>query len=295
MKKQIERNILIAFFLNFSFSVIELIGGLLTNSISILSDSIHDFGDALTIGASYFFEKKSKKKADNKYTYGYIRYSVLGGLFTTIVLIVGSIAVIYNAISRLFNPVAVNYNGMIIFALVGIIINLIAAYITRGNNSLNQKSVNLHMLEDVLGWIVVFIGAIVMRFTDISYIDPIISLGVAVFIFVNAFGNLKMFFNIFLQKTPDNIDVEHLKEHILEIDGVEDIHHIHVWSIDGYNNCATMHIVTKSNDVKNIKNMIRKELYNHGISHTLLETEEEVCDDVECNAKVDNKVHIHKH
>ena len=148
-----EKNILIAFILNITFSIFELFGGLITNSISILSDSIHDLGDAISIGISFFMEKKSKKHANNKYTYGYIRYSVLGGVITTAILLTGSILVIISAIKRLITPVEVNYTGMIIFAIIGTILNLIAAYVTKEGNSINQKSVNLHMLEDVLGWI----------------------------------------------------------------------------------------------------------------------------------------------
>ena len=133
-----EKNILIAFLLNILFSIFEFFGGLFTNSVAILSDSIHDLGDAASIGISYFMEKKSKKKANDKYTYGYIRYSVLGGVITTTILLVGSILVIISAVKRLFNPVDVNYNGMIIFAIIGIVLNSIAAFVTREGDSINQ-------------------------------------------------------------------------------------------------------------------------------------------------------------
>lgn len=293
MKQQ--KNILIAFILNLIFSVFEFFGGIFTNSVAILSDSIHDLGDAISIGISYFLEKKSKKKVDNKYTYGYIRYSVLGGVITTTVLIIGSILVIINAFQRIINPVEVNYSGMIIFAIVGVVLNFIAAYVTREGDSINQKSVNLHMLEDVLGWIIVLIGAIIMNFTDIRIIDPIMSIGVAVFILIHALKNLKKVLDLFLEKTPSCIDVDQLKKHLLEIEGVEDIHHIHVWSIDGYNNYATMHIVTKFENAKDVKKKIREELEEHKICHAILETEEEVCDDVECNVDFSNNEHHHHH
>jgi len=290
-----EKNILIAFILNLSFSVFEFFGGIFTNSVAILSDSIHDLGDALSIGISYFLEKKSKKKADNNYTYGYVRYSVLGGVITTTILLVGSILVIVGAIKRLFNPVDVNYNGMIIFAIIGVILNFIAAFVTRKGDSINQKSVNLHMLEDVLGWIVVLIGAIIMNFTDIKIIDPIMCIGVAIFILINSLKNLKMVLDLFLEKTPKNINIDELKEHLLKIKDIEDIHHIHIWSIDGYNNYATMHIVTKSQDIKSMKKEIRKELEEHNICHAILETEDEVCDDTECHTEFNNKPYNHHH
>lgn len=290
-----EKNILFAFILNLSFSIFEFIGGIFTNSVAILSDSIHDMGDALSIGISFFLEKKSKKKPDKNYTYGYVRYSVLGGLITTIILFIGSILVIYNAIGRIINPVDIDYRGMIVFAIVGVIMNFIAAYLTREGDSINQKSVNLHMLEDVLGWIVVLIGAIIMNFTNMRIIDPIMSIGVALFILVNTLKNLKQITDLFLEKTPKEIDIDHLKNHLQEIDGVDDIHHIHVWSIDGYNNYATMHIVTKSDNIKKIKKEIRKELEEHGICHAILETEDEACEDIECHTNLEHQAGKHHH
>lgn len=290
-----ERNILIAFILNVSFSIFEFIGGMFTNSVAILSDSIHDLGDAISIGISYFMERKSKKQADNKYTYGYIRYSVLGGVITTTILLVGSILVITGAVKRLYNPVEVNYSGMIIFAIIGVVLNFIAAYVTREGDSINQKSVNLHMLEDVLGWVIVLIGAIIMRFTDISILDPIMSILVALFILYNSLKNLKKILDLFLEKTPEDIDIDELKHHLLEIKEVDDIHHIHVWSIDGYNNYATMHMVTKTKDIVKLKKKIREELEEHNICHAILETEEEACDDKECHVELNTVGHHHHH
>lgn len=292
-----ERNILFAFILNLSFSIFEFFGGIFTNSVAILSDAVHDMGDALSIGISFFLEKKSKRKPDNNYTYGYIRYSVLGGLITTVILMVGSILVIYKAIGRIINPVEVNYQGMIIFAIIGVVMNFAAAYLTREGDSINQKSVNLHMLEDVLGWVVVLVGSVIMKFTDIKVIDPIMSIGVALFILINTLKNLKQILDLFLAKTPENIDIEHLKEHLQEIEEVDDVHHIHVWSIDGYNNYATMHIVTKSNNIKEVKRKIREELEEHGICHAILETEDEACEETECkpHLRADTEHHHHHH
>ena len=290
-----EKNILIAFILNIVFSMFEFFGGLFTNSISILSDSVHDLGDAISIGISYIMEIKSKKQADNKYTYGYVRYSVLGGVITTTILLVGSILVIIGAVKRIINPVIVNYNGMIIFAIIGITLNFIAAYVTKEGDSINQKAVNLHMLEDVLGWIVVLIGAIIMNYTDISIIDPIMSIGVAIFILINSLRNLKKVLDLFLEKTPNDIDIEKIKEHLLLIKGVDDIHHIHIWSIDGYNNYATMHIVSKSKEIKRIKKEIREELEEHNICHVILETEDEACDEKVCHVHLNKVEHHHHH
>ena len=238
------KSILIAFFLNLAFSIIELVGGIFTGSVAIVSDSIHDIGDAVSIGVSYLLERKSKKAPDENYTFGYVRYSVIGGFITVCILLVGSVAVIINAVEKMFNPTDINYDGMIIFAIFGAVINLIAARITHDGDSLNQKAVNLHMLEDVLGWLVVLVGAVIMRFTDFALIDPIMSIGVAVFIIVNALKQLKEIVDLFLEKTPHGLSLAEIKEHVEAIDGVENVHHIHLWSVDGINACATMHVVT---------------------------------------------------
>ena len=291
-----EKNILIAFLLNLLFSIMEFIGGAITNSVAIISDSIHDMGDAMSIGVSFFLERKSTKSPDNKYTYGYIRYSVLGSIITTFILLGGSVLVIYNAIGRLVNPVEINYNGMIGFAVLGVLINFLAAYFTKEGDSLNQKSVNLHMLEDVLGWVVVLAGAIIMRFTDIKIIDPILSIGVAIFILINSLKTLKEVVDLFLEKTPNNIDIDEIKEHLLEIKGVIDVHHIHIRSIDGFNNYATMHIVVDG-DYKQIKDKIKEELEEHGIAHTTIEFEgkDEKCKSEKCEVKKSSNSHYHHH
>ena len=183
---------------------------------------------------------------------------------------------------------------MILFAVFGVTINIVAAYITKDGSSLNQKSVNLHMLEDVLGWIVVLIGSIIMKFTSINILDSIMSIGVAIFILTSAIKNLKEVLDIFLEKTPSNIDINELKEHILKIKGVSDVHHIHVWSMDGVNNFATLHIVTKDNS---IKTKVREELLEHGINHVIIETDSDLdaCLDKTCNIKLDFATHEHHH
>lgn len=289
-----DKKILVAFLLNFFFSVFEAVGGIFTGSVAILSDALHDFGDSISIGVAYFLEKISKKKPDSTYTYGYVRYSVLGSVITTVILLVGSLVVTYNAIGRIVNPAEINYNGMIAFAVAGTVVNFVAALFTKDADSLNQKSVNLHMLEDVLGWIAVLVGAIVMKFTDFALIDPVLSMCVAVFIFINALKNLKSLLDVFLEKTP--VDIKEIKEHLMHIEGVVDVHHIHIRSLDGVNNFATLHVVAKG-DFAKIKKDVKEELSEHGISHTTVEMElpEEQCDDVNCKPCHAHGGHHHGH
>lgn len=270
-----EKNILVAFFLNFGFAIFELIGGILTKSVAIISDSLHDAGDALSIGISYFLERKSMQKSDKNYTFGYRRYSILGAFITTSILLVGSSLVIYHAIIRFFNPVELNYDGMIIIAVVGVIVNFLAAYFTREGDSLNQHAVNLHMLEDVFGWIVVLVGSIIIKFTNITYIDSIMSIGISVFLIIEAIKNLKQILDLVLEKVPNGISVDMVEKEVLSIKDVSDIHHIHIWSMDGNKNYASMHVVSN----KNVKKQIREKLEKLGIDSVVIELEkqDEVC------------------
>lgn len=292
-----DKKILVAFLLNLCFSVFEFIGGIFTGSVAIISDAVHDIGDAASIGIAYFLEKKSRRQPDMTYTYGYARYSVIGSVVTTLILLFGSCAVIYNAVLRILSPTEIRYDGMILFAIVGLIVNFCAAVFTREGDSLNQKAVNLHMLEDVLGWAVVLIGAVVMRFTDFSLLDPIMSIGVAAFILIHAIRSLKEALELFLEKTPRGIEVDEIREHITEIEGVLDVHHIHIWSMDGQSNYATMHIVTDA-EPHSIKEAVRDELKAHGIGHATLELEgkNEHCHEECCRVEfAGGGGHVHSH
>ncbi len=292
-----EKKILIAFLLNLAFSVFEFFGGIFTNSVAILSDSIHDMGDAISIGLAFALEKKSRRHPDKTYTYGYLRYSVIGSIITTVVLLVGSTLVVVNAVERILHPQLIHYDGMIVFAVIGLAVNFAAACFTRDGHSINQKSVNLHMLEDVLGWAVVLIGAVVMRLTGLALLDPILSICVAAYIFIHAFSHLKEAIDLFLVKAPHGTDVDELRLHLMELDGVEDVHHIHLWSMDGNGTYATMHVVT-SDCPANVKKAVKEELAHHGIVHATLELEhaEEHCTEEHCHPHhAESHHHTHHH
>lgn len=292
-----ERKLFLAFILNLMFSVFEFIGGVMTGSTAIASDAVHDLGDAASIGISYVLEKKSKQQPDATHTYGYARYSVLGGLITTLVLLAGSAVIICHAVGKIITPTEIHYDGMIGFAVVGVCVNFCAAFLTRDGSSVNQKAVNLHMLEDVLGWAVVLAGAVVMRFTDFALLDPIMSIGVSVYILTHAIGNLREIADLFLEKTPRAIDIAELKAHLEHIEGVQEVHHIHLWSMDGQHHCATMHVVT-DHTPHEIKAAIREELREHGIAHVTMELESslECCHEKECRTPVcAHSEHHHHH
>ena len=288
---QTQRNILVAFLLNLGFSVFEFFGGAFTGSVAILSDAVHDFGDAAGIAVSWFLERKSKRQADATYTYGYARFSVLGSVFTCGILLLGSVGVVVSAVGRLLHPLPIRYDGMMLFAIVGVAVNLTAAFVTRRGESLNQKAVNLHMLEDVLTWVVVLVGAAVMRYTDWTILDPLVSIGVAVYIFVHAIGHLREAADIFLEKVPLGYSVEAVKERVEALEDVADAHHIHVRSIDGYTHAASLHVVARDAAVKEDVKAALKEM---GIAHVTVEVEAEgeVCGQPWCHL-LEEREHQH--
>lgn len=239
-----EKNIFIAFVLNLIFCFTEFAGGLFIGSTAIISDALHDFGDALSIGVSYFFEKISRKSENEKFTFGYGRFSVLGSIITNLVLIMGSLIITVNSAIKLFNLPDIRQNEMIIFAVIGVAVNLIAMFVTHRGESLNEKAVNLHMFEDVLGWSAVLIGAIVMKLTNLAIVDPIISVAVSIYIFIHGIKHLKEAVSIILEKTPDEIDFIALQNELLQIEDVNEIKDLHLWSIDEKKICATVCIVT---------------------------------------------------
>lgn len=299
MKKKSVKNIFIVFMLNILFSVIELVGGFLTNSVSIMADAIHDFGDAISILISLVLEKISKKKPNNEYTFGYLRYSIFGALITSTILLVGSVLVGVSSVKRIINPVEVNYDGMLILSIIGIFVNLVATKITHKTNNLNEKMVSLHMLEDVLGWSCVFVGSIIIKITNMYIIDPILSLLVALFILINVIKKYKNILDILLEKKPDKINVLEVRKHILNIKEVRDVHHLHIWSIDGINNYITLHILIDddiiSKDLEGIKKKINDELNGFGINHSTIEFESKKCSNTECVIKENNCNCSHHH
>ena len=266
-----------AFFLNLSFAIIEWIGGFRTNSIAIISDAIHDLGDSLAIGLAYIFEKISKKKANEKYTYWYARFSILGALITVLILIIGSFFILKNAISRFSNPSEINSVGMLILAVIGLGINWLAARKTAKWEWLNEKAITLHLLEDVLGRAAMLVWSILIYFFHRNFIDPLLSIWICIFILINACKLLKWVVDIFLEKTPEWISHDEVLKEIKKLDGVLDIHHIHLWTLDGNKNYITIHaLIEKKLSVQKIialKKTIKDSLKKQNISHCVIEFE----------------------
>ncbi|MCK5732281.1 MAG: cation transporter [Tenericutes bacterium] len=295
-----EKRMLITFILNFLFTIIEFIGGIITNSVALLSDSIHDLGDSISIGIAIFLEKKSRKKPDKDYTYGYLRFSMLGALISSIILLIGSGYIIFEAVNRILKPELINTELIIYFSIFGVIVNGIAALNISKGKSLNEKAITLHMLEDVLGWVALLIASLVMHFTDILILDAILSLAFSVFIIYHVVKNLSSIFKVLLEGSPSHINIEEIKSKLLKINKVKDIHHLHIWSLTDRYEAVTLHAIIMDNlkpkEITEIQNNIINELQNNGIKHSTIQVEFESnqCIDSECeNVEEPNIEHKH--
>ncbi len=280
-------NIKIAFLLNLAFSIVEAIGGILTNSISIISDSLHNLGDSITIGINYIFEKKSKKLPNKEYSYGYLRYTMLGSLIASFILLVGSVIIIYNVVPRLIKPLSVNYDAMIIFGIFGLLINLYATIkIMRSKDK--DKKINTHMIEDTVIWLFILTGSICIKVFDLVIIDPILSLLIAVYILYQVYKYMKNIYNIFMEKVPKNVKIDEIKKDIESNENIDNVHHIHIWSMDGVNNYMTAHIhlnkILNEEEIIKTKNDVKNKLKEDKINHITLEVEyfNEKCDSSNC-------------
>jgi cobalt-zinc-cadmium efflux system protein len=247
---QITQDIKLAFFLNLAFAILEIFGGLWTNSLAIISDAVHDLGDSISLGMAWYLEKYSHKQSNFSFSYGYRRLSSLAALINTLILFIGSLYVISQAIPRVINPEPTDAKGMILFAVLGVTVNGLAMFRLAKTTSLNARVVAWHLLEDALGWVAVLLVSIVLLFTDLYILDPILSILIAVYVLYNAIANLRQILWLFLQAVPKNVDLQELEKNILAIEQVDSLHHTHVWSLDGEDHVLTTHVVVTENTTR---------------------------------------------
>lgn len=273
-----EKNVGFAAALNVLFTFIELIGGFLTNSLALMADALHDFADSFALIIAWLAERKAKKPATSKMTFGYRRLSLLSAVFATIVLIAGSLLILAQAIPRLFDPEPVNAKGMFLIAIIGIIINGLGFFRLKKGMSQSEKVLSWHLLEDILGWIFLLVGAVIINFWNEPVIDPIMTIGFTIFVLWGVSRNAKETFNLLLEGVPAYIDIDKVKESILSVEGVKRVHDIHIWSLEGETDILTAHIVVENKylqDPDSIKQSIKKELEKLHIEHSTLELESE--------------------
>lgn len=270
-----SRNMTIAFILNFSFAIIEFIFGLLFHSSAVLADAIHDTGDALAIGLSTLFEKISTKKEDRNYTLGYKRYSLLGALLTSVILLVGSTLVIVENVPKLLAPEKVNYDGMLVLGIVAIIVNTAASRVVSHGHSHNEFILSLHFLEDILGWLAVILVSLILRFTDWYFLDPLLSLVIAGFILSKALPKFWENIQIFLDHVPSDVDLSQLYQEIAVLENVRAITQLNVWTTDGLEKYAMLHICLENpNLLAETQIVLRQKLLAYGIAKVTIQTDE---------------------
>jgi cobalt-zinc-cadmium efflux system protein len=269
-----------AFVLNLGFTVLEVIVGLWTNSVAILSDSVHDLGDSITLGLSWYLEHYAGRGEDARFSYGYRRFSLLGALISTVVLLSGSLWVLSKAIPRLIQPEHTNAEGMTLFALVGIAVNGLAVLRLRGEGTtMNARVVAWHLLEDVLGWVAVLIVGVTLLFVDIHILDPILSILFTGYVLYNVIRNLRGTASLFLQAVPEEMELDAVIERFQKLPHVQDTHHTHIWSLDGEHHVLTAHVVvedeTTPQEIVDIKCDLRALTQEFSLEHTTFEIEYE--------------------
>ncbi len=270
-----SKNIKLAFFLNLAFAIFELIGGFYTNSMAILSDALHDFGDSISLAVTWALQHKSKQGRDSNYSYGYGRFSLLGSLFLSVVIILSSIWIFKESIGRLANPQPVYATGMFWFAIVGVAVNFFVVFRMRRSTSLSDRAVFIHLMEDALGWVAVLVVGVIMMFYDVPILDPIISIAITLWVFFNVIRNFISVFKILLQAVPRGISMDKLTEEIEAIDGVHSIHDLHVWSFDGETHVMTVHVeVDDGADRILVKRKIEELVNTYKIVHSTIQIAE---------------------
>lgn len=276
-----------AFALNFSFAILELVGGLWTNSVAVLSDALHDFGDCIALALSWRLVRISQRAGDEVYTFGYRRFSLLGALTMSVVLLAGGIVVLLQSIPRLFTPQTTNARGMLLLAGIGIAVNGVSALRMRGGKSLTERVVAWHFVEDVLGWIAVLGVGLVMLFWSVPILDPVLAMLITLFVLWNVGKRVRETFVILLQGVPETLKVAEVEDAIRAIPGICDIHHTHIWSQDGMSHVLTTHAVIENADsyadVAALRRRVKDALKRFGVLHSTIEFESRTgptCDDV---------------
>ncbi|NEM99715.1 cation diffusion facilitator family transporter [Pontibacter burrus] len=290
-----------AFWLNLSFSIVEIIGGIFTNSTAIIADAFHDFMDAMAIGMAVLLEKLSGRKRTPAFSYGYKRFSLLSALGMSLFLLTGAVLMAISAIKSLLNPEAVHSVGMLWLAVLGIAVNGFAFLRIKSGGSHhhahhhahahghnhNSRAIMLHLLEDVLGWAAVLAGAIVIYFTGWFWIDGVLALAIAAFIGYNATRNLISTMKVLLQAVPENVNQDQITHKLSQINGVQSVHDLHIWSLDGSYHVGSLHAVVNTSDQvleNSIRTAIVALLKEHNIHHPTiqLETAQSDCSLVHC-------------
>ncbi len=275
----------VVFFLNFFFTIIEFIGGFLTGSTAIMADAVHDLGDTLSIGLAWFLNRLGNKHPNDEFTYGYHRFSLLGALINGMVLIAGSVWVMSEALPKLLEPEMPHAQGMFWLAILGVSVNGYAAWKISKGKTLNERILNWHLMEDVLGWVSVLVVSILLLFFDWPILDPLLSILFTLYILMNVVKTTRQTMKLFLQSSPDEQTLNDIRRRLTSLEHVKAVHHMHLWSLDGERHVLTAHLeidqaVSVSGQLA-LKKEVKEQLAGFSLLHTTIEFEmpDETCRD----------------
>jgi cobalt-zinc-cadmium efflux system protein len=257
--KKAGENLAFVFFINLAFNIVVIAAALATNSMAILADFIHDASDTISIALAWFLEHVAQRNSTDKYSYGYQRFSILGAVIISIFVIIMAFVILSEAIPRLFAPEGVDAGGMLAVAIVGIVFKFVSVYRLHKGETYNEKAIFFHQLGDIFEWVAILILSLVLMFWEgAQYLDPFVSIGIALWLIFNLGRNLYKSIEVLLQKTPDYFDVDEFRQSIEDIEGVNEIDDFHIWSLDGIDSVMTLKVdVDFGKDVGEIK----KEIY----------------------------------
>lgn len=269
-----KTSIWLAFFLNLSYAIVEFIAGGIFGSSAVLADSVHDLGDAIAIGISALLETISNREEDGQYTLGYKRFSLLGAILTAVILMIGSVLVILENITKIVHPQPVNEEGVLWLGIIAVSINVLASLVVRKGKTKNESILSLHFLEDTLGWLAVILMAIILRFTDWYILDPLLSLVISIFILIKAIPRFWSTLKIFLDAVPEGVEAGDLAKDLESLTNVKSVNQLSIWSMDGLENNAIVHICIKDwEQMMETKEAVRQFLEERGVQNITIEVD----------------------
>jgi cobalt-zinc-cadmium efflux system protein len=276
-----ERSLLLALILTATFLIAEVIGGLITGSLALISDAAHMLTDVTALVIALIAIRIGQRPADAIHTFGHYRFEILAAVVNTLLLFLVAIYILYEAYQRLQHPPEIYSIGMLVIATIGLLVNLIAMQLLKGGktNSVNIRSAYLEVWSDMLGSIGVIVGAILIRFTGATWVDSVIGILIALWVLPRAWVLLKESINVLLEGVPEGVDLKKLETSIRNIEGIVDVHELHVWAITSDKISLTAHIVIdKKYDDEIILCMLREFLATEfRITHTTFQHEREKC------------------
>ena len=269
-----KTSIWLAFFLNLSYAIVEFIAGGIFGSSAVLADSVHDLGDAIAIGISALLETISNREEDRQYTLGYKRFSLLGAMLTAVILMIGSVLVILENVTKIVHPQPVNEKGILWLGIIAVAINVLASLVVRKGKTKNESILSLHFLEDTLGWLAVILMAIILRFTDWYILDPLLSLVISIFILTKVIPRFWSALKIFLDAVPEGVDIKQVKNNLEQLDHVASVNQLNLWTMDGLEKNAIVHVCLEEIEhIEYCKESIRNLLKDYGFQNVTIEVD----------------------